>query len=266
MLPRLSRRLFLALPLGLLLAPGAAAAATRTRKDFTFRLDVGVLFDLLTFSVSGALVEEIDWQAGRYRVAFGGEGSGVTNRTEAAGVIQGGRFMPTELKSRGTVRGRQNRLEVNYDYERGRVEYHSVGHTLLLGRRRQVDDVLTLPADQPLDDVVSATLNFAANRLEVGPDGFCRTAVVRRARAENEGPDEVSASGYRAEIVPLRFRVSADPVSGQLAALVDLTGFSSWARSNRPARITFDSRRHLESVDSSLILGSTVKVRLAAGA
>ncbi|MBI2528455.1 MAG: hypothetical protein HYV93_21040 [Candidatus Rokubacteria bacterium] len=262
---RLTRRRLLALPVGLLLVPDPVAGAAKTRTDFTFRVDVGVLFDLLTFSVSGGLVEEIDWRAGRYRVAFAGEGAGVTNRTEAAGVIKRGRFMPTEMKSAGTVRGRQNRLEVAYDYERGRVEYHSVSHTLLLGRRREVHDVLRLPADQPLDDVVSATLNFAANRLEVGPDGFCRTAVVRRARAENEGPDEVSAHAYRAEIVPLRFRVTADPASGQLTALVDLTGFSSWARSNRPARLTFDARRHLESVESSLILGSTVKVRLEAG-
>jgi len=229
-------------------------------------VDVGVLFDLLTFTLTGVLVEEIDFQAGSYRVAFSGEGSGLTNRTEATGIIRDGRFMPIETRSNGTVRGRENRVDVRYDYERGRVEYHSVTHTLLLGRRRQVDDVLPLPAGQSLDDVLSATLNFAAGKLDVDRDGSCRTAVVRRARAENEGPDDVSASGYRAEIVPLRFRVSADPATGQLSALVDLTGFSSWARANRPARVTFDSRRHLESVDSSLILGSSVKVRLAAGA
>jgi len=266
MAPKIARRHFLALPLGLLLLPRPSVAATSTRKDFTFRVDVGVLFDLLTFTVAGALVEEVDVQAGRYRVAFSGEGSGITNRTEATGIIRAGRFMPVETKSTGTVRGRVNRVDVRYDYERGRVEYHSVGHTLLLGRRRQVDDVLRLPIAQPLDDVLSATLNFAANKLDLDADGSYRTAVVRRARAENEGPDDISASGYRAEIVPLRFRVSVDPVTGQLTALVDLTGFSSWARSSRPARITFDARRHLESVDSSLILGSSVKVRLAAGA
>jgi hypothetical protein len=229
-------------------------------------VDVGVLFDLLTFNVSGTLVEDFDWQAGTYRVAFAGEGSGVSNRTEATGVIRGGRFTPVTMTSRGTLRGRENRMEVRYDYEQRRVHYHSLNHTLLLGRRRQVDDVLRLPVDQPLDDVVSAALNFAADKLEVGADGAYRTAVVRRARAENEGPDDVSASGYRAEIVPLRFQVTPEPATGRLTALVDLTGFSSWARASRPARITFDSRRQLESVDSSLILGSSVKVRLTAAA
>jgi len=140
MVPQIARRHFLALPLGLLLVPRPSVAATSTRKDFTFRVDVGVLFDLLTFTVAGALVEEVDVQAGRYRVAFSGEGSGITNRTEATGIIRAGRFMPVETKSTGTVRGRENRVDVRYDYERGRVEYHSVGHTLLLGRRRQVDD------------------------------------------------------------------------------------------------------------------------------
>jgi hypothetical protein len=266
MIRHLPRRSFLALALMGLLAPRAPAAAPTSRKDFTFRVDVGVLFDLLAFNVTGSLVEEIDWQAGAYRVAFAGEGAGITNRTEASGVIRGGRFAPVSMTSGGTVRGRDNRLEVFYDYAAGRVHYHSVAHTLLLGRRREVADVLLLPGDQPLDDLVSAALNFAADRLEVGPDGLHRTAVVRRARAANEGPDDVSPSGYRAEIVPLRFRVTPEPVHGRLTALVDLTRFSSWARASRPARITFDPRRHVESVDSPLILGSSVKVRLRAAA
>ncbi len=263
---RFSRRGFLVLTLGALLAPGPSLAAASSRKEFTFRVDVGVLFDLLTFSVSGALVEEIDWQAGAYRVAFSGEGSGITNRTEADGFIRAGRFKPVSMRSTGTVRGRENSLEIHYDYDRGRLHYRSVAHTLLLGRRRQVDDVLPLPGDQPVDDVVSAALNFAADKLDAGPDGSYRTSVVRRARAENEGPDDISASGYRAEIVPLRFRVAPDLASGRPTALVDLTGFTSWARSGRPARITFDSRRYLESVDSPLILGSSVRVRLTATA
>jgi hypothetical protein len=86
--------------------------------------------------------------------------------------------------------------------------------------------------------------------------------VVRRAKAENEGPDDVSPSGYRAELVPLRFRVSTDPATGRLRATIDITRFSSWARTNQPAHVTFDHARHLESVKSSLMLGSSVNVRL----
>src|SRR3989304_3507904 len=98
-----------------------------------------------------------------------------------------------------------------------------------------------------------------------GGAGGCGAGWGGGAGAENGGPDDISASGYRAEIVPLRFRVSVDPVTGQLTALVDLTGFSSWARSSRPARITFDARRHLESVDPSPLLRSSGQVRLRAG-
>jgi len=168
MVPQIARRHFLALPLGLLLVPRPSVAATSTRKDFTFRVDVGVLFDLLTFTVAGALVEEVDVQAGRYRVAFSGEGSGITNRTEATGIIRAGRFMPVETKSTGTVRGRENRVDVRYDYERGRVEYHSVGHTLLLGRRRQVDDVPLCANDSETRTSPGITVEGGARCLSHG--------------------------------------------------------------------------------------------------
>ena len=166
----------------------------------------------------------------------------------------------------GTVRGHENRSSVKYDYERGTIEFHSLSYTLILGRRRQVDDVLKLPVGQPIDDLASATLNFAANKLERDAEGYYRTAIVRRAKAENEGPDEVSPNGYHAEIVPLRFRTTSDPATGLLSAQVDITRFSSWARSNQPARVTFDQARHIESVRSSLMLGSSVTVRLVSTA
>ena len=54
--------------------------------------------------------------------------------------------------------------------------------------------------------------------------------------------------------------------SGRLSALIDITSFSSWARRNQPARVTFGPDRHLESVQTKLILGTTFKVRLAAAA
>src|SRR5262249_35058 len=149
-----------------------------------------------------------------------------------------------------------------YDHARGLVEYHSVGHTLLLGRRRQVDDVVHVPAGQMVDDLGSATLNFAANKLETEADGTYRAMVVRRAWKENEGTDDPSPSGYRAVLVPVRFRVTPDPASGRLSGQLDMTNLSSWARAGQPARLSFDATRRLESVHSSLILGTTVSLQL----
>ncbi|HKO89589.1 MAG TPA: hypothetical protein VJU61_00460 [Polyangiaceae bacterium] len=259
---KLSRRQLLGLPLGLLALPRLAIASSPVRKTFSYQANMGVLFDLLTFHVTGTVVEEIDHAAGRYRVVLTGEGSSVTHRTESLGMIRNGRFLPTASWSTGTIRGRENRHSTRYDYERGTIEYHSLGHTLILGRVRQVNDVLKLPTGQPVDDLASATLNFAEGQLEADAEGYYRTVVVRRAKAENEGPDDVSPSGYRAELVPLRFRAKPDPRTGRLVATIDITRFSSWARANQPAEVTFDEARHIESVKSSLMLGSSVNVRL----
>lgn len=258
----LSRREFLTWPIPFLLWPKEALARDATQYRLEYRVDLGVLFDLLTFTLSGTVIEEIDRLAGTYRVRIAGEGAGVSNRVEAAGAIRDGRFVPVQTNSSHTLRGRESWLTLRYDHERGLAEYHSVGHTLLLGRRRQVDDVVRLPADGHVDDAVSASLNFAASRLEVDGEGFHRTLVVRRARPESEGPDDVSPTGYRVEIVPFRFRVSPDGPGGRLTSLIDLTRWSSWARANRPARVTFGPDRRMESVESSLILGSSLKVRL----
>ena len=176
---------------------------------------MAVLFDLLTFNVTGTVVEEIDQAAGQYRVVLTGEGSGVTHRSESSGIIRAGRFLPVSHWSAGTVRGRDNRSLTKYDYERGTIELHSRYYTLFLGRLRQLDDVLKIPAGQPVDDIISATLNFAAGQLGTDAEGYYRTQVVRRARAENEGPDDVSASGYRAELAPLRFQTRTDPATGR---------------------------------------------------
>jgi len=155
-------------------------------------------------------------------------------------------------------------VELTYDYERGLVEYHSLNHTLFLGRRRQVDDVVRLAPGQRVDDLISAELNFAAQALEADPDGTYRITVIRRARPADEGPDDVSPSGYHAELTTVRFRAAPDTATGRLTGLVDLTGFSSWARPTRPAQITFAPDRRLESVTSSLILGTKFTLRLTA--
>jgi len=261
--PLLSRRRFLALPLGAIAWTRLARAEILADSTRAYEADVGILFKLLTFTIKGDIVEEIDRDAGRYRVTMTGRGAGVSARTEGAGIIQDGRFKPTRILAVHTVRGHENRTELAYDYERGLVEYHSVSYTLLLGRRRQADDVVRLPPGQHVDDLFSAELNFAANMLDRDPDGAYRVTVVRRARPANEGPDDVSPDGYRAELVSLRFTPTPEADTGRLTARLDLTGFSSWAQSNKPARIGFAPDRRLETVDSSMILGTSFTLRLA---
>jgi len=269
MATRLSRRAFLAASLPLLAAPQAALAqASRqapARQVFDYAVQVGVLFNLFTFALKGTVVKEIDPTAGRYRIRVIGEGDSIALHTEASGMIRQGRFTPVEIHSRSTIRGRESRLDLVYDHDRGTVDYHSVMHTFFLGRRRQVDDTLKLPTDRRVDDLLSAELNFAANVLEQDPDGTYRTVIVRRSRPDDEGPDDVSASGYHAELIPLRFQAVPEGASGRLRAVIDITSFSSWARRSQPARVTFGPDRHLESLETKLILGTTFTARVAAG-
>jgi hypothetical protein len=268
MVPSISRRAFLAASLPLLASPRAALAQfpaqAPAKQVFDYSVDVGVLFNLITFALKGTVVKEIESTPARYRVSMNGEGDNISLHTEASGVIKRGRYVPVELHSHSTIRGRESQLDMLYDHDRGTVEYHSVMHTFFLGRRRQVDDTLKLPPDRRVDDLLSAELNFANNMLERDPDGTYSTFIVRRARPDNEGPDDVSASGYRAELIPLRFQAVPEGASGRLRALIDITSFSSWARQDNPARVTFGPDRHLESVDTKLILGTNFKVRVAA--
>jgi len=274
MVPGLSRRAFLAASLPLLASPKAALgqspakspAQAPVRQVFDYTVDVGVLFSLITFHLKGTVVKEIDPATGRYRVSMDGDGDSISLHTDASGMIKQGRFTPVEMHSHSSVRGRESWLDMVYDHDRGTVSYHSVMHTFFLGRRRQVDDTLKIPADRRVDDLLSAELNFANKMLEQDPDGTYSTFIVRRARPDDEGPDDVSASGYRAELIRLRFQAVAEGGSGRLRALIDITSFSSWARHNHPAHVTFGTDRHLETLETKLILGTNFKVRLAASA
>src|SRR5690242_11444101 len=265
---RFTRRQLLAMiPTGLLLGWGGGfQTCDDGRAVLAYHLYLSILFNFLSLSLTGTVVQEIDRRAGRYRVTMDGKGASIGTRTEATGLIRDGRFKPLESHSVHQFRGRENTINTAYDYDRQRAEIHGVTHTMLLGRRRQIDDVLALPPGRPVDDLISAQLNFAAGTLDHDGDGTYHTWIMRRARADNEGPDDVSPDGYRAELVPLRFRPSADGPTGRLTALVDITRFSSWARPGTPARVTFAPDRQLESVQSSLILGTTLSVRVTGSA
>ena len=265
--PTVSRRAVLlglsSLAMGLALPMRCAAAITLAPRTFDYRVDISMLFNLLQYSVGGSMVEEVDAQAGRYRVLITGSGTGVTSRIEARGLIDNGRYRPLELKSAHSFVGRPSSLSIAYDYDRGLVDYHAIGHTLLSGRRRQVDDVVVLPADRPVDDAVSASFNFAKGRLEQDPDGAYRMSVLRRSRPRGEGPEDVTPGAYRVEVVPVRFHVEPDPGTGKLVAQIDMSGWSSWARPDQPARLVFTRERRLESIESRLAWGSQVRMRLS---
>jgi hypothetical protein len=263
----LSRRAVLvglgSLALSLGLPTRRVAAATLAARTFEYRVDISMLYALLRYSVGGSMVEEVDTNSGRYRVLITGSGTGVSTRIEAKGLIDNGRYRPLELKSAHSFLGRPSTLSITYDYARGLVDYHALGHTLLSGRRRQVDDVVVLPADKPVDDAVSASFNFAAERLEQDPDGAYRMNVLRRSRPRGEGPDDVTPGAYRVEVVPVRLQVEPDPATGKLIAQLDMSGWSSWSRADQPARLVFTPERRLESIESRLVWGSTVRMRLS---
>ena len=262
----LSRRAVLlglcSLALGFLLPTRSATAAALAARTVDYRVDVLMLWGLIRYSLSGSMVEEIDAGAGRYRVLITGSGTAVSSRIEARGLIDDGRCRPLETQSLHSMAGRPSSLSITYDYARGRVDYHAVGHTLLRGRRRQVDDVVLLPPGRHVDDALSASLNFAAGRLEQGSDGAYEITVLRRTRPAGEGPDDVTPGAYRVEVVPVRFNVEPDLRTGKLVAQVDMSRWSSWARADQPARLVFTADRRLESIDSRLIYGSAIRMQL----
>jgi hypothetical protein len=125
-----------------------------------------------------------------------------------------------------------------------------------------VDDTLPLRSDVPIDDAVSALLNYRDEFWKPGADGKLHTNIVRRRLNEGEGPDDV-AQAYRAELAPLELKIEPDPETRRPAALLDLSRFSSWARQNRPARIVFDDERRPALITGSMILGTSLTIRLA---
>ena len=239
----------------------AAAAIEARHEGYTAR--TSLLFGLFRFATAGVIDERVDHAAGRYQVAIAGQGAEVTTRVESEGVLRGGRWTPTRTATRFVVYGRESRAQTQYDLTRRTVEFHSRQETFLLRRLRVVDDTLTLP-DTPVDDVFSAILNYAGGRWPPEPDGTFHTMVVRRRRAADEGPDDVEKA-YRAELVPFILRIEVDPHTGKSSGLFDLTRFSSWARESEPARIVFGPDRRPEAITCSLILGTSVAIRMGPG-
>src|SRR5215831_21024597 len=165
-----SRREFLALALGLALAPTRVIRAAAEERRGTFAADVGLLYGALGFKATGTIEETIDRAAGRYAVAIRGEGSGVSHTMDSSGILREGRWAPLRTSSLFVVYGRESRLDSAFDYERRMVEYHSRSETFFLRRRRIADDVLAMPEGLRLDDVITAALNYADGQWPPEPD------------------------------------------------------------------------------------------------
>jgi hypothetical protein len=246
----------------LLLAPaGHPAAAQPTGRRGTFAADFGVFYGVLNYHVKGEIEESIDRGAGRCEIRMTGEGSGVTNRVEMHAEFRAGRWAPVRSESKFEIQGREGWTKIKYDYERRRVEYQARTETFFLRKLRVVDDVVALPEGVIIDDAITAALNYRDGYWKPGPDGNLLTHIVRRRHRTGEGPDDV-ANAYRAEILPLELKMVVDSETQKPAALVDLSRFSSWARENRPARVLFDDDRRPTLITGSMILGSSVTIRL----
>jgi hypothetical protein len=256
----MNRRRFLASVLALVVAPLRPAPAAVEHRKGDYAVDVAILYGMFTLHLEGTVDEVVDRAAGRYDVTLRGEGGRIANRVDCHGILRDGRWSPTRSTSWFLVAGRQSCTDLAYDYGARTAEYHYRGETFLLRRVRVADDVVSLPAE-PVDDAVSAVLNYGDGRWAPEPDGSLRTRVVRRRRPSSEGPDSVDPL-YRAEVVPLVLKIHPDPETHKSTALFDLSGFSSWAREDRPARIVFGADRRPELVASSLILGTSVIISM----
>ena len=265
----INRRQFLTLPLATILgsalgsavAPLAQALALADIRQAAYSADVGVLYGLFSFHLDGTISEMVDRAQGRYDVRAAGEGDGIANEMESHGALRDGRWRPLRMRSRVSVKGRESRSAITYDYARRVIDYHFRGETFFLRRLRVAADVVRIPEGLHVDDAVSAALNYDDGTWRPRQDGTLETWVVRRKRNENEGPDDVEKF-YRAELVPFRLRVSPEPASGKPVAEFDLTRFSSWATRDRPARVTFGRDRRPESMVLSMILGTSVRIQL----
>ena len=257
----IDRRDFLTLAVAFLLAPGRVLAAEPGVRRNSYAVDIGLLYSMFSFHLEGTYEEHIDRVGGRYEVRSAGQGDRIANRMEASGVLREGRWVPVRGESWFQLYGRESRTRIAYDHDRRRVEYHAKGETFLRRRLRVVDDEIVVPEGIQVDDAISAALNYRDGRWSPDAQGRLRTNIVRRRQTDNEGPDEV-ARQYRAEVVPLELMVRPDPESQKPAALLDLSRFSSWARSSQPARIVFDEERRPALISGPMILGSTVSIRL----
>ena len=64
--------------------------------------------------------------------------------------------------------------------------------------------------------------------------------------------------------MPFALQVGTD-AGGRAMAALDLTRFSSWAREDEPARIVFGTDRRPETITATLMLGTSLTIRIESG-
>lgn len=244
--------------------PLARAYATTISHTAPYRVEVTLLWGALTYRMDETLSESVDRVARRYDVALTGEGDGIANRIESVGTLRQGRWAPLRSKSFFSVKGRESRADITYDYAGRQVGYHFKGETFFLRRLRLVEDTVPMPDEVHIDDAISAILNYADKLWPPQADGSLLTHIVRRKIGSNEGPDDVQAR-YQAELVPFALKVDVDTETRKPIGRFDLTRFSSWAKQDRPAQIMFGVDRRPEHMNLPMILGTSVQVRLKTG-
>src|SRR5262245_39620664 len=179
-----ARRDFLTLPLGLLLSPLmsplARALADVEGHSAPYRVEVSLLYGALTYRIDETLAESIDRAASLYEVTMTGEGDGIANRIESTGALHQGRWAPLRSKSFFSVKGRESRADVTYDYAARQAEYHFKGETFFLRRLRVVDDTVPMPEGILVDDAISATLNTAEYMWPTKHYGHHSTTNIQR--------------------------------------------------------------------------------------
>lgn len=259
----LSRRALLTGALSWALGRPQWAAGSVDARTGTFSARAALLYGAFRFEENGVIDERIDRVAGTYDVRISGKGHEMTTDIESTGRLSDGRWAPLRFTDRFVVYGRESRLEITYDWAHRVIRYQGRSETFLLRRVRTTDDTVAVPSDGHVDDVVSATLNYAEGRWLPEADGRLVTQVVRRRRIPGERPDDVERR-YRAELVPFSLQVVTDG-AGRATATLDLTRFSSWAREDEPARIVFGANRRPETIAASLMLGTSLAIRLESG-
>src|SRR5260370_42692409 len=138
--------------------------------------------------VEGTLSERVDRAAGSYEVKIAGEGDGIANRIESSGVLLNGRWAPQESPSFFSVKGRKSRSDIAYDWTRRTIAYHFRGETFFLRKLRVAADVVPVPGELHVDVSLSAVVNYADARWLAQEGGRDPTGVLRRRKAEGEGP------------------------------------------------------------------------------
>jgi hypothetical protein len=265
------RRDFLTLLLGGFVAAVARgrAGAEPVRRSSPYEVEVGLLYNVLSLRLTGTLDESVDRNGGRYAVIVAGEGLGLATRVESSGALRNERWTPLRTGTWFDVSGREARSEIRYEPDAHRIEIQARSVTFFRRRERILNDVLTLPGPEHVDDVVSAMLNYADGRWPAGPGGVYRTVVVRRRRRDDEGPDDVERT-YEGELTPVVLQVKREPDQGgkagpkKTSATFDLAPFSSWARPGRPSAIMFGPDRRPESITCPMILGTSLAIRFGA--